>query len=100
MSVHVVDDVVDGLEHVLKVGLRLRYCVLLRAVRQDSIRLVLHGHPALEWWYDALVDKELDRCRLCVPQPFNEAKLAELAHRVDEVLHLVHHDLARIVISV
>ena len=95
-----VEDKVNGLNHVLVVRLRLRDCHLLRAVRQAAERQVLGRHPALEGRRDAPLHKVLDRRVRSVADPLDEGKLAQVAHGVDEVLHLEHHDLTGVVVAV
>lgn len=100
MYIHVVDDKVDRLDDVLEVCLSLRNCQFLTSVWHIAPRFIIHGHPSLERWGDSFVDKILDRWVICNARPLNETEFAQISRRVDKILHLIHHDLIGVIITV
>ena len=99
LAVHVVNDVVNRLDNVLVVRLRLRYGYFLCSVGQITIRGIDICHPTFVRWFDSALYEVLYGRNGGVARSFDECEFAEVAHSVDEILHLIHHNFAVVIVA-
>ena len=99
LSIHVVKQIVDGLYDILEDRQSFIVFLLLSSIVLDH-ELSLNIQPALIRRSYASIDEKLQRWRDTVPKPVKKAEFAQVVESVDKVLHLVHHDLCVVVVTV
>ena len=100
LSINMVNNVLNRLCYVHDIYLRLRGSYFSRAEGKFStIREIDECKPFFVGWCDATVYEVLYWRVFGVSGSLDECELAKVAHSVDKILHLIHHDFAVVIVA-
>jgi hypothetical protein len=82
-----------------KIAIRFINHDLSLTISESSKLLVLSISPTFERWLDTFVDKKLNWSFSRISWSIQKSEFTNFSKSVDEILHLEHHDVCSIVVS-